>query len=424
VFAGCMVITEGVAAVGCAAAAGAVGSLVSYGMSCGSAAGGCSAEGALVSAGVGALGGAVGGALAGPLGGKLASSVLGDVLPDLAVQGLTGAAAGAAAGGVAGAAAYGLGCRSSTAGCTWTGLAAATGQTAAGGAITGAAFATAGGALSSAAARGSVAPEGISLSDAAAACGGMSFTPGTKVFLGSGLAVPIASLKPGDKVLATNVKTGKTSAEPVTAVLVHHDTNRYNLRVKTAQGTTVIDTTRTHLFWDQHTHRWVKASALKYGTRLREPSGSVTVLGGYVPVDAGGWMWDLTVRADHDFYIDVAAAAVLVHNCPVVKTYQTYTKVNPETGQVYAGRTSGYGTPLENIAARDYGHEYNDPGFGPAQLDQSSTNYLAIRGREQMLIEYYRAQGISPNVYNGIRPTNPDYEPAIQAAINEFGLLP
>jgi hypothetical protein len=79
-----------------------------------------------------------------------------------AVQGLTGAAAGAAAGGAAGAAAYGLGCRSSTAGCTWTGLAAATGETAAGGAITGAAFATAGGALSSAAAaapRGNVAPE-------------------------------------------------------------------------------------------------------------------------------------------------------------------------------------------------------------------------------------------------------------------------
>jgi hypothetical protein len=100
VFAGCMVITEGVAA---------VGSLVSYGMSCGSAAGGCSAEGALVSAGIGALGGAVGGALAGPLGRKLASSVLGDVLPALAVQGLTGATAGAAAGGAAGAAAYGLG---------------------------------------------------------------------------------------------------------------------------------------------------------------------------------------------------------------------------------------------------------------------------------------------------------------------------
>jgi hypothetical protein len=142
-------------------------------------------------------------------------------------------------------------------------------------------------------------------------------------------------------------------------------------------------------------------------------------------------MWDLTIPADHDFYITAGPTAALVHNCPAMRepapggTYQTYTKVNPETGQVYAGRTSGYGTPLENIAERDYGHQYwNDLGFEPAQLDQSSESFLAIRGREQMLIENYRAQGISANKYNGIRPTNPDYEPAIQAAISEFGPLP
>jgi hypothetical protein len=27
-------------------------------------------------------------------------------------------------------------------------------------------------------------------------------------------------------------------------------------------------------------------------------------------------MWDLTVASDHDFYINVATTAVLVHNCP------------------------------------------------------------------------------------------------------------
>jgi large repetitive protein len=151
VFAGCEGLTLGVGTVGCAAAAGAAGSLVSYGMSCGSSSGGCSPQGALVSAGVGALGGAVGGVLAGPLGGKLASSIIGKVLPDLAVQGLAGAAAGAGAGGIAGAAAYGLGCRSTRQGCSIAGLATATGQGAAG-------------ALSSAgAARGSAAPEDAGL---------------------------------------------------------------------------------------------------------------------------------------------------------------------------------------------------------------------------------------------------------------------
>jgi hypothetical protein len=42
----------------------------------------------------------------------------------------------------------------------------------------------------------------------AATCGGMSFTAGTKVLLASGAAIPISQLKTGDKVLATNTKTG------------------------------------------------------------------------------------------------------------------------------------------------------------------------------------------------------------------------
>jgi hypothetical protein len=28
-----------------------------------------------------------------------------------------------------------------------------------------------------------------------------------------------------------------------------------------------------------------------------------------------GWMWDLTIPTDHDFYIHAATSAVLVHNC-------------------------------------------------------------------------------------------------------------
>jgi hypothetical protein len=146
----------------------------------------------------------------------------------------------------------------------------------------------------------------------------MSFSAGTKVLLAGGLAVPISQLKAGDKVLATNVRTGKTSPEPVTAVLVHHDTDRYDLRISTTHGAAIIQTTSSHLFWDATGHRWVRAAALKDGNYLRASDGAtVTVLGGYVPANATGWMWDLSVPGggDHDFYIDAATTAVLVHNC-------------------------------------------------------------------------------------------------------------
>jgi hypothetical protein len=118
-------------------------------------------------------------------------------------------------------------------------------------------------------------------------------------------------------VLATDTKSGKNQAETIAAVLVHDDHDLYDLKVRAAGRTAVIDTTSSHLFWDQDSRRWVKAGALKYGTHLRTPSGgTATVLGGSTPRDNSGWMWDLTVPGnnDHDFYVQAATTATLVHN--------------------------------------------------------------------------------------------------------------
>jgi hypothetical protein len=111
-----------------------------------------------------------------------------------------------------------------------------------------------------------------------------------------------------------------------------------------------------------------------------------------------------------------------------VRTYQTYTKVNPRTGKVYSGRTSGYGTPRENVRARDRGHFMNKKGYGPAQLDQSSSDRAAIRGREQQLIEQNGGAksegGTSGNQNNGISPRNRRRGRYLDHAIKEFGPLP
>ena len=93
------------------------------------------------------------------------------------------------------------------------------------------------------------------------------------------------------------------------------------------------------------------------------------------------------------------------------KTYQTYTKTNPKTGEVYTGRTSGTGTPQQNIDRRDAGHHMNKKGFGPAVPDKSSSSYGAIRGREQQLIQANGGAksmgGTSGNAINGVSPKNP-----------------
>ncbi|HEY1734571.1 MAG TPA: RHS repeat-associated core domain-containing protein, partial [Acidimicrobiales bacterium] len=79
--------------------------------------------------------------------------------------------------------------------------------------------------------------------------GGSSFTAKTEVLLANGKAAPISSLTVGEKVLATNTKTGKTEAEAVTAVMLHYDRDLYDLTVRAGGKTTVIDTTSGHLFW-------------------------------------------------------------------------------------------------------------------------------------------------------------------------------
>jgi len=122
---------------------------------------------------------------------------------------------------------------------------------------------------------------------------------------------------------------------------------------------------------------------------------------------------------------NVAKAATVPEQSAKATTYQTYTKTNPDTGEVYTGRTSGTGTPEENVKARDQGHHMNDKGFGPAELDKSSSNPDAIRGREQQMIDANggakRGGGTSGNEIRGVSKTNKKAEQYKQAATKEFG---
>ena len=160
---------------------------------------------------------------------------------------------------------------------------------------------------------------GADAGDTVGSACGLSFAGSTRVLLASGAAIPISKLKPGDKVEATNVKTGRTQAETVSVVYLNHDKDLYDLKIRTGHRTAVIRTTSNHPFWDLTRHRWIKAGALRYGDKLRAPSGGTTavVVRGWTPRHRDGWMWDLTVPGgnDHDFYIDTTIAAILVHNC-------------------------------------------------------------------------------------------------------------
>jgi hypothetical protein len=255
------------------------------------------------------------------------------------------------------------------------------------------------------------------LADVVADCGGMSFAPSTKVLLANGKKTPISRLRPGQKVRTTSTRTGKDRARPIAAVLVHHDTNLYDLRVSVGGRVSVIGTTSNHLFWDQASGRWVEAGALTYGTPLRTPGGgTATVLGGYTPKVSTGWMWDLTIPRDHDFYVQAAGTAILVHNCVPLRRYQggVYTLREEDTGVVVRTGKTG------NLYERRLDHaRHSVLGQYRFHIEYLTDDPDEQAGLEQMLYDKYpeaqRANG-GFNKRRAVDPANRDYQRYMQAA--------
>ena len=204
--------------------------------------------------------------------------------------------------------------------------------------------------------------EGVS-----AACGANSFTPDTSVVMGDGSTKPLDQVKVGDKVEATNTKTGKTTAQTVTKVWINHDTDLMDVAIKVGAKTSVVHTTQHHPFWDVTRKAWIEADQVAAGDQLRTDNGSIATVAGTVVVPGAADMWDLTVQTSHDFYIDTTAANILVHNCSLPGVGDTPTKVvNSNLGHVDLERAQRAGfTTVRGAgdAVRSLGKSIETDGF-------------------------------------------------------------
>ena len=233
----------------------------------------------------------------------------------------------------------------------------------------------------------------------------------------------IDEIQIGDKVWSYNVETDELALKEVVNVFVRE--TKELIHLTTDKGK--IDTTSNHPFYVVG-KGWVAAGDLEVGDQIYALDGSTAtvLIWEYEELEEPLTVYNFEVEDYHSYF--VGGFGVLVHNSydaageagkggsnsntggESSKSYQTYTKKNPVTGEVYSGRTSGTGSPAENVRRRDAKHHMNEKGFLPAQLDQTSTNYNAIRGREQMLIEAnggaQSVGGTSGNAINGIGPNN------------------
>ena len=109
-----------------------------------------------------------------------------------------------------------------------------------------------------------------------------------------------------------------------------------------------------------------------------------------------------------------AAGALYLAYRETQRVWVTYTLTNPSTGQVYAGRTSGFGTPQSVMMVRFATHHMRRLGFTVPNLDRSMVGMEGedpIRGREQQLIDHFGGArsdgGTAGNAIRGVNKNNP-----------------
>ena len=170
-----------------------------------------------------------------------------------------------------------------------------------------------------------------------------------------------------------------------------------------------------------------------------DPFGLMTLQGWEIPVVVGGGAvegWLAGAAATAAAYVAsrttgigaAIGAAVNSLRDKATLTFVTYTRTNPENGQVYSGRTSGFGSPQNIVNARTASHPDRLDNFGPPVVDRAASGYngyMAIRGREQQLIDSHGGAqsegGNSANIIRGVSRGNPlagEYNAASNA---EFG---
>uniref|UniRef100_UPI0004859709 polymorphic toxin-type HINT domain-containing protein n=1 Tax=Hamadaea tsunoensis TaxID=53368 RepID=UPI0004859709 len=201
-----------------------------------------------------------------------------------------------------------------------------------------------------------------------------SFDPSTRVLMADGTTKAIKDVKIGDEVMATDPVTGKSSARPVTALYVNHDTDLADVTVKDAATgrTAVLRTTQHHPFWSRSAKAWVLAAALVPATMLQAAPTTAYAAAGESVVSVRSWtggaeMRDLTVDVDHTYYVVAGTTPILVHNNNAACVRPTF--VADSRGTVVPTSASRLEGGLQ--AAVDAG----EPGFSTFPVKSAGTGF-------------------------------------------------
>ncbi|MFD6406910.1 polymorphic toxin-type HINT domain-containing protein, partial [Streptomyces diastaticus] len=184
----------------------------------------------------------------------------------------------------------------------------------------------------------------------AQSCEVNSFVPGTKVLMADGSKKPIEDVRTGDKVLATDPKTGETKPQPVAATIIGKgDKTLVTVTIRTSterapttlttpppdssvpvdatqlapdedgEATSTIVATDGHPFWVPELNTWLDAGQLQPGQWLHTSAGTWVQITAVSSTTQRATVHNLTVADVHTYYAVAGATPVLVHNCGVTR---------------------------------------------------------------------------------------------------------
>jgi RHS repeat-associated protein len=146
-----------------------------------------------------------------------------------------------------------------------------------------------------------------------------SFLPGTEVLMADGTAKPIEDVRTGDKVLATDPRTGRTTVRTVTAEITgkglkHLVGITLALEVDGKKVTASVTATDGHPFWAPALGKWIKATDLAAGELLRTSRGTEVRITAVRRWTEQATVHNVTVADLHTYYVLAGKTPVLVHN--------------------------------------------------------------------------------------------------------------
>jgi hypothetical protein len=248
---------------------------------------------------------------------------------------------------------------------------------------------------------------------------GNSFTPETHVLMADGTTKPISEVKVGDKVTATDPRSGRTESHEVVDLIEGEGQKQLvEVKVRTRNGIQMIVATDGHPFWVDDKGAWVRADNLTIGDDLRGSDGLAYDVVGLQRRTETVKVHNLSIEGIHTYYVLAGEQAFLVHNQtktrqPGVgpKTGIIYVRTDPNTGLQYVGQAESPG----RFATRQAEHNASAVKLGSLKPGQTYRFQVLEKGvsigdLDMLEQSYVNAGGGKGNLANSKNPIETEAE--------------